>query len=166
MKHLTSTAVSLLLMSLASVSYGQAESALSETLSIDRLSWLTGNWKGPRDGGVLEEIWLPPLAGTITALVRSSEESDTRFVEIVHIREINGSLELNLQLFNNSLEPENISAHNFELTEIGSSFVAFKGISEGAHRSLSYERPEENLFFIRIETNDGEQIEIRLTLVE
>ena len=43
---------------------------------------------------------------------------------------------------------------------------AFKGISEGAHRSLSYERPEENLFFIRIETNDGEQIEIRLTLVE
>jgi len=32
--------------------------------------------------------------------------------------------------------------------------------------SLSYERPEENLFFIRIETNDGEQIEIRLASVE
>ena len=165
-KLLTTTALSLLLVSLASGVYGQSESALSESLSIDRLSWLTGNWKGPRDGGALEEIWLPPLAGTITALVRSSEESETRFVEIIHIREINGSLELNLQLFNNSLEPENISAHNFELTEIGSSFVAFKGISDGAHRSLSYERPEENLFFIRIETNDGEQIEIRLTLVE
>ena len=96
-----------LLMVLANVSYGQADSALDETLSIDRLSWLTGNWKGPRDGGVLEEIWLPPLAGTITALVRSSEESETRFVEIIHITEINDSLELNLQLFNNSLEPEN-----------------------------------------------------------
>ena len=158
--------LSILLASLTSGVYGQCESALSETLSIDRLSWLTGSWKGPRDGGVLEEIWLPPLAGTITALVRSSEESETRFVEIIHIREINGSLELNLQLFNNSLEPENIKAHNFELTEIGSSFVAFQGISEGAHRSLSYERPEENVFCIRIETNDGEQIEIRLTLVE
>lgn len=163
MKNLITTAF---LMVLASVSYGQAESALDETLSIDRLSWLTGNWKGPRDGGVLEEIWLPPLAGTITALVRSSEESETRFVEIIHITEINDSLELNLQLFNNSLEPENINAHNFELTEIGSSFVAFKGISDGSHRSLSYERPEENVFFIRIETNDGEKIEIRLTLVE
>ena len=154
------------LMVLASVSYGQAESALDETLSIDRLSWLTGNWKGPRDGGVLEEIWLPPLAGTITALVRSSEASATRFVEIIHITELNDSLELNLQLFNNSLEPESINAHNFELTEISSSFVSFKGISDGSHRSLSYERPEENIFFIRIETNDGEQIEIRLTLVE
>ena len=165
-KLLTTTALSLLLVSLASGVYGQIESALSESLSIDRLNWLTGNWKGPRDGGVLEEIWLPPLAGTITALVRSSEESETRFVEIIHIREINGSLELNLQLFNNSLEPEDINAHNFELTEISSSFVAFKGISDGSHRRLSYERPEENVFFIRIETNDGEQIEIRLTLVE
>ena len=155
-----------LLIALANVSYEQAEPALNETLSIDRLSWLTGNWKGPRDGGVLEEIWLPPLAGTITALVRSSEKSETRFVEIIHITEINGSLELNLQLFNNSLEPENIKAHNFELTEIGRSFVVFKGISDGSHRSLSYERPEENIFFIRIETNDGERIEIRLTPVE
>ena len=141
----------LLLIALANVSYGQAESALDETLSIDRLSWLTGNWKGPRDGGVLEEIWLPPLAGTITALVRSSEESEIRFVEIIHITEINDSLELNLQLFNNSLEPENINAHNFELTEIGSNFVAFKGISAGAHRCLSYERTDENVFFIDIE---------------
>ncbi len=156
----------LLVIGYSGVVSGQNDSALRETLSIDRLSWLTGNWKGPRNGGVLEEIWLPPRAGTITALVRSSKESDTRFVEIVHIREINDSLELSLQLFNNSLEPENISAHNFELTEIGSSFVAFKGLSDGAHRSLSYERPEENLFFISIETNDGEQIKIRLTLAQ
>ena len=168
MKNLLNTTLLalLLVIGFSGGAIGQDESALNETLSIDRLSWLTGNWKGPRDGGVLEEIWLPPLAGTITALVRSSEESETRFVEIIHIREINGSLELNLQLFDNSLEPENINAHNFELTEIGSSFVAFKGISEAAHRSLSYERPEENVFFIRIETNDGEQIEIRLTPVE
>ena len=84
--------VAFLLMALANVSYGQAESALDGTLSIDRLSWLTGNWKGPINGGVLEEIWLPPLASTITALVRSSEESGIRFVEIIHITEIIDSL--------------------------------------------------------------------------
>ena len=50
MKKLITT---VLLMVLASVSYGQAKSALDEIISIDRLSWLTGNWKGPRDGGVL-----------------------------------------------------------------------------------------------------------------
>ena len=115
MKPLLTTTLLLLLVSFFSGGVsGQDESALSETLSIDRLSWLTGNWKGPRDGGVLEETWLPPLAGTITALVRSSKDQDTRFVEIVHIREINGSLELNLQLFNNSLEPENINVNFFQ----------------------------------------------------
>ncbi len=144
---LNTTLLLLLVIGFSGGVSGQDESALSETLSIDRLSWLTGNWKGPRDGGVLEEIWLPPLAGTITALVRSSKDPDTRFVKIVHIREINSSLELHLQHLNNSLEPEHISAHNFELTDIGSRFVSFKGISDGAHRSLSYERPEENLFF-------------------
>ena len=110
---------------------------------------------------------MPPRSGTITALVRSTKESDSRFVEIIHIREIDGSLELNLQIFNNSLEPENISAtysriHKFELTEVGDRYLAFKGVSDGAHRSLSYQRSEGDLFSIYIETNVGERIEIKL----
>jgi hypothetical protein len=110
---------------------------------------------------------LPPRSGTITALVRSTKESDTRFVEIIHIREINGSLELNLQIFNNSLEPENISAnysriHKFELYEIGDRYLAFKGVSDGAHRSLSYQRSEGDIFSINIETNVGDRFEIKL----
>ena len=81
----------------------------SSNRSVYQLDWLTGQREGSHDGGILEQTWLPPRSGTITALVRSTKESDTRFVEIIHIREINGSLELNLQIFNNSLEPENLS---------------------------------------------------------
>ena len=136
-------------------------------ISIYKLEWLTGQREGSHDGGILEQTWFPPRSGTITALVRSTKESDTRFVEIIHIREINGSLELNLQIFNNSLEPENISAtysriHKFELTEVGDRYLAFKGVSDGAHRSLSYQRSEEDIFSIYIETNIGERIEIKL----
>jgi len=136
-------------------------------LSIDTLSWLAGQRQGPHDGGLLEQTWLSPRSGTITALVRSSEESDTRFVEIIHIREINGTLELNLQIFNNLLEPNSISSthspiHKFEFTEIGDRYVFFRGISNGAHRSLSYQLSDENIFFIRIETNVGEKIEVQL----
>jgi len=113
---------------------------------------------------------LSPRSGTVTALVRSTKESDTRFVEIIHIKEINGSLELNLQIFNNSLEPENISAthsqiHKFELTEMGDRFLAFEGVSDGAHRSLSYQRSDEDFFYIRIETNAGDRIEIKLVSI-
>lgn len=134
---------------------------------VDKLDWLTGQREGEHRGGVLEQTWLSPRSGTITAIVRSIKESNTRFVEIIHIREINSSLELNLQIFNNSLEPENISAthsriHKFELTEMGHRYLAFKGVSDGSHRSLSYEQPEEGVFFVRIETHEGEKIEIRL----
>ena len=136
-------------------------------LSIDTLNWLAGQRQGPHDGGLLEQTWLSPRSGTITALVRSSEESDTRFVEIIHIREKNGRLELNLQIFNNLLEPNSISSthspiHKFELTEIGDRYVFFRGVSSGAHRSLSYHLSDENIFFIRIETNVGEKIEVQL----
>ncbi len=148
-----------------------ASGEVSSRTLVDELDWLTGQRQGSHDEGVLEQTWLPPRSGTITALVRSTKDTETRFVEIIHVREVNDSLELNLQIFNNSLEPENISAthsriHTFELSEIGNRFLAFKGISDGSHRTLSYERPEENVFFIRIETNDGEKIEIRLAPAE
>ena len=140
----------------------------SSTISVSQLEWLTGQREGSHDGGILEQTWFLPRSGTITALVRSTKESETRFVEIIHIREINGSLELNLQIFNNSLEPENISAtysriHKFELTEVGDRYLAFKGVSNGAHRSLSYKRSEGDIFSIYIETNVGKKIEIKLT---
>ena len=145
----------------------EENSTLLEFPTLYQLEWLTGQREGSHDGGILEQTWLPPRSGTITALVRSTKESDTRFVEIIHIREINGSLELNLQIFNNSLEPENISAtysriHKFELTEVGDRYLAFKGVSNGAHRTLSYQRSEADIFSIQIETNVGERIEIKL----
>ena len=139
----------------------------SSTISVYQLDWLTGQRMGSHDGGILEQTWLSPRSGTITALVRSTKDSDTRFVEIIHIREIDGSLELNLQIFNNSLEPEDISAtysriHKFELSEIGDRYLAFKGVSDGAHRSLSYQRSEGDVFSINIETNIGDKFEIKL----
>ena len=139
----------------------------NSSISVYKLQWLTGQREGSHDGGIIEQTWFPPRSGTITALVRSTKESDTRFVEIIHIREINGSLELNLQIFNNSLEPENISAtysriHKFELSEIGDGYLAFKGVSDGAHQNLSYQRSEGDIFSINIETNVGDRFEIKL----
>jgi hypothetical protein len=143
----------------------------SSNISVYQLDWLTGQREGSHDGGILEQTWLSPRSGTITALVRSTKDSDTRFVEIIHIREINGSLELNLQIFNNSLEPKDISAtysriHKFELSEIGDKYLVFKGISDGAHRSLSYQLSEGDVFSINIETNIGDKFEIKLESIK
>ena len=132
-------------------------------LTVESLSWLTGNWEGPIGEDLLEETWLPPRAGTIVALVRSSNESGTNFVEIIIIKEINGTLELQLQLFDNSLKPINNNPHSFELTKIENNYISFKGVTSGAHKTLSYERPEKNVFYIRFHPHDGDEVEIRLT---
>ena len=131
-------------------------------LTIESLSWLTGNWEGPIGGNLLEETWLPPRAGTIVALVRSSNESGTNFVEIIIIKEINGTLELQLQLFDDSLKPINKNPHSFELIKIENNYISFKGVSAGAHKTLSYQRPEKNVFFIRFQPSEGDFVEIRL----
>lgn len=156
-----------LLVTMVAIAFSLSAFSQITKLSIDKLNWLTGQRLGQNDGGFLEQVWLPPRSGTITALVRSSKESRTRFVEIIHVREINGSLELNLQIFNNSLEPEGISSthsriHKFELTDIGDRYALFQGVSDGAHRRLSYQLSDENIFIIRIETNVGEKVVVRL----
>ena len=133
------------------------------SLSVDELSWLTGNWEGPINDNILEEIWLSPRAGTIVALVRSTNELGTKFVEIIHIKEVNGTLELHLQLFDNSLSPTTPKAHSFELTKIDKGYVSFKGISPGAHRTLSYSRPQKDVFYIRFQPREGNAVEIKLT---
>ena len=46
---------------------------------------------------------------------------------------------------------------------MGDRYLAFKGVSNGAHRTLSYQRSEGDVFSIHIETNVGERIEIKLT---
>ena len=132
----------------------------SKPLTVDSLAWLTGSWQGPINGNILEETWLTPRSGTIVALVRSTNESGTDFVEIIHIKEVNGTLNLKLQLFDNSLSPINTKAHKFVLTKMDKHYVSFKGISLGAHRTLSYERPQRDVFYIRFQPQEGDAVEI------
>ena len=132
-------------------------------ISINSLSWLTGSWEGQMSNGkILEEIWLPPRAGSITALVRLTDSKATDFVEIINIMEVNGTLALELQLFYNVLSPSSDDPHRFELTEIKDNFVSFNGVSKGAHRTLSYERTEKNVFYIRFQPHEGPPVEIKL----
>ena len=42
-------------------------------------------------------------------------------------------------------------------------YVSFKGISPGAHRTLSYSRPQKDEFYIRFQPQEGNAVEIRLT---
>ncbi len=76
----------------------------SPLASIDQVAWIAGHWKGEAFGGITEEIWSPPQAGSMMASFRLINKGVVSFYEIEIIREINGSLVLELKHFNNDLK--------------------------------------------------------------
>ena len=135
----------------------------TESISINQLVWLTGSWQGPVNGGILEEIWLPPKANTIAALVRFTKNGVTEFVELIKIEKVGNSLELRLQIFNPSLQPCREKPHVFELSKIEKNTISFRGVSKDFHRKLSYERVSPNHFVIRFQTSQVRDVEINLS---
>jgi hypothetical protein len=131
--------------------------------SINRLAWLTGSWQGPVNGGLLEETWLPPKADTISALVRFTKDGRTEFIEIIKIEKVGNSFELRLQLYDPPMRPRSEKPHVFKLSKIEKNKITFRGISEGSHRKLSYERVAQDHFIIRFQTNEGRDVKINLS---
>ena len=47
-----------------------AEGEASPSASIDAMAWMAGTWRTPAFGGIGEESWLPPAAGSMTGVFR------------------------------------------------------------------------------------------------
>ena len=65
-----------------------------------------------------------------------------------------------MQIFDPPLHPRSEKPHVFELSKIGKNTITFRGISEGSHRKLSYERVSPDHFMIRFQTIEGRNVEI------
>ena len=84
--------------------------------SIDDVSWLQGTWRGEGLGGVCEEVWSPPLAGSLVGTFRLIKDDKLEFSEFFFLLEDNGSLSLKLKHFDAKF-------HGWELKD---RFVEFK----------------------------------------
>jgi len=143
-----------------------AATTTTKSFSIHRLAWLTGRWEGPRNGGLLEEAWLPPRGHSVTAIVRLATNDRTEFVEIIKIETKGDSLELRLRIFDSNLKPINKEPHVFTAAKQGKQSITFRGVSPAAHRTLSYERPAPDRFVIRWETRQGKRTVIHLSAAQ
>lgn len=74
-------------------------SAPPPAASIDDVAWLTGRWSGEGLGSVAEETWLPPAGDAMAGVFRLADEDGVQFYEIVTVREVEGSLLLQLKHF-------------------------------------------------------------------
>ena len=132
-----------------------ADPSRAVTADLDELAWLAGFWRGEGFGGVVEEAWTPPSAGTMVGTFKLIGEEEGRpqpsFYEFMAILESDAGLVLRLKHFNPDVTgwEEKDDYVSFPLVKIEGSRVYFRG--------LTYERTAEGdlKIYLAMRTKDG-----------
>ncbi|MFN1835662.1 DUF6265 family protein [Balneola sp. MJW-20] len=103
----------------------------SPSATLDDIAWMEGHWKGEAFGGIIEEIWSPPAAGSMMCSFRLIIDGKVSFYEIVTITEENGSLMLRLKHFDDDLKgwEEKDESIDFPLVKVSPGKIYFDGFT-------------------------------------
>lgn len=103
----------------------------SPKANIEQLSWLAGHWQGEALGGVVEEHWAPPSAGSMVGSFKLSANGKVKFYEIEIIREVGDSLVLQLKHFHHDLKgwEEKDQTVDFALVKMEDNAAYFEGFT-------------------------------------
>lgn len=106
-----------------------AQDASSPSSTIEGVSWISGYWQGEIWGGQFEEIWSQPLAGSMMASFKFTEDNQVKFYELMTISEHQGSLRLQLKHFSRDLTgwEEKDQSMDFKLVRLTDSSAYFEG---------------------------------------
>jgi len=126
------------------------------------LAWMSGSWDGPEGPNRLEENWGVPRGGTIVSLVKNTGPDKTGMVEIVHIEEANGTLELYLQQWNVPFASRSDGPQKMVLSEQTENSVTFNAVTEGGLKTLKYIRPADDEFHVDVTIVSGQNFVIKL----
>jgi len=98
---------------------------------LSKISWMEGHWKGEAFGGVIEEIWSPPLGGSMMFSFRLVSEGIVQFYELGHIRQVDETLVFELKHFHGDLKgwEEKDEAQRFKLIKVDDNRFYFEGFT-------------------------------------
>ena len=107
------------------------ENESSPKASLEDTTWIEGHWKGEAFGGIAEEIWSPPLGGSMMFVFKLVADGKVQFYEIGHIREVENSLILQLKHFHGDLKgwEEKDDTVDFKLVKIEGQRIYFDGLT-------------------------------------
>lgn len=132
------------------------ENTTRSKASIEDIKWLAGHWKGDALGGVSEEVWTPPMAGSMMGSYRLvMGDTAVIFHEILNITEQGGSLTMRLKHFNEDLtgwEKQN-EVREFKLIKIAPETAWFEGMT------LQKTSDKSIRVYLAIQQKDGSIIE-------
>ncbi len=133
------------------------EGATSPKADLSQISWMAGHWKGEAFGGVTEEIWSPPLGGSMMCVFKLVTDGAVNFYEICHLREVEQSLLFEVKHFQSDLKgwEEKDEVQSFKLVKIEGNRVYFDG--------FTFERIDANEanIYVVIEHEDGSTEEVK-----
>ncbi len=115
------------------------------------VEWLVGSWSGPAFGGVAEEVWNPPSAGSMLGMFKLMQNGEVSFYELLALVEEEGTLNLKVKHFN----------ADFTAWETKEDYVNFRFISaddDAIHFSgISFYRANQNEIHVYLALHDEEQ---------
>lgn len=115
------------------------------------MAWLAGHWRGPALGGLSEEIWSDPEAGSMMGMYRLMQDDAVVFYEILSIQPIGRSLVMKLKHFNADLTgwEEKDEVQSFRLLKLTATEAWFEGMT------FRHPDPDQLEVLLAIEMEDG-----------
>jgi len=107
------------------------ENTTSPKASLTEISWMEGHWKGEAFGGITEEIWSPPLGGSMMFSFKLVVDGEVNFYELGHIRQVNETLVFELKHFGGDLKgwEEKEEVQSFRLVKVDENRLYFEGFT-------------------------------------
>jgi len=125
----------------------------SPKANINSLSFIVGHWKGEAFGGITEEIWTPPLGGSMMCTFKLVIDDQVKFYEIETISSIDGSLILRLKHFHSNLKgwEEKDETVDFKLVKVSDDKIYFD--------DFTFEKISDDEINMYVVIEDGEERE-------
>lgn len=102
--------------------------------ALDRVSWLTGCWRGEgRRGALVEERWLPALGNTMLEIGRTVRGDSLTDYELVVIRDVAGGLVY-------EAHPKGQPEATFPARTVTDTSVVFENLAHDFPQRVGYQR--------------------------
>jgi hypothetical protein len=103
----------------------------SPPATLKEVEWMAGHWRGEAFGGITEEIWSPPLGGSMMCSFKLVKDGKVSFYEIVALMEEAGSLIIRLKHFHGDLKgwEERDKTIDFPLVKLEGNRAYFDGMT-------------------------------------
>ena len=134
------------------------KAAGSPKADLSAVAWIAGHWRGEALGGVVEEIWTPPLGGSMMAAFKLAVNDVVKFYELETIMEQGDTLILKLKHFSPKLHgwEEKEETVDFKLVKVTDDKVYFDGMT---FENVS----NENMNVYVLIGNEGEEKETKFS---